>query len=83
MAVSISGTVSAQPADIPAAAPAATRQAPQPQQQQSVDIVALSQSAQVSQLSLQGQSPLQIAEALGIPVSTVDTDLGVGTTAVT
>jgi hypothetical protein len=75
MTLSISGTVPAQPASIPAPARAATKHAPQPQP--SADTVTLSQSAQVSQLSAQGQSPSQIAQYLGIPVSTVDLDLGI------
>jgi hypothetical protein len=73
MPLSISGTLSAQSTDAPAQA--ATQQALQPQP--SPDTVTLSQSAQVSQLHQQGQSPLQIAENLGIPVSTVDSDLGI------
>jgi DNA-binding NarL/FixJ family response regulator len=75
MTLSISGTLSAQSTDTPAPAQAATPQAPQPQP--SSDTVTLSQSAQVSQLHDQGQSPLQIAENLGITVSTVDSDLGI------
>ena len=79
MVLSISGTVSAQPAytpsPAPAPAPAAAQQAPQPQS--SADSVTLSLSAQVSQLRIQGQGPSQIAEVLGIPISTVDSDLGI------
>jgi DNA-directed RNA polymerase specialized sigma24 family protein len=74
MVLSISGTVSAQPAYAPSPAPAATQQAPKPQ---ASDTVTLSLSAQVSQLRIQGQGPSQIAEALGIPVSTVNSDLGI------
>ena len=59
----------------------AANQAPQPES--SGDTVTLSQSAQVIQLSQQGQSPSQIAAELGIPVSTVNSDLGVTAAAVT
>ena len=72
MTFSISA-VSTQPVDISAPAPVATRQAPPPQL--SSDTVRLSQSAQVSQMYQLGQSTLQIAENLGIPVSTVNSDL--------
>jgi DNA-binding CsgD family transcriptional regulator len=75
MTLSISGTLSGQATDTPAPAQAATQQAQQPQPPP--DTITLSQSAQVSQLHAQGQSPLQIAENLGIPVSTVDSDLGI------
>jgi DNA-binding CsgD family transcriptional regulator len=75
MTPSISGTVSAQPAYTPTSAPAATQEAPQPEP--SADTVTLSQSAQVIQLNQQGQIPSQIAANLGIPVSTVDSDLGI------
>jgi hypothetical protein len=76
MTLAISGTVPAQPyTPSPSPAPVATQPAPQPQA--STDTVTLSESAQVSQLSLQGQSPSLIAESLGLPVSTVDLDLGI------
>jgi hypothetical protein len=74
MTPSISGTLSARPTDTPALAPAVTQQAPQTQPS---DTVALSQSAQVSQLHEQGENPSEIAENLGIPLSTVDSDLGI------
>jgi hypothetical protein len=74
MALSISDTVSAQPAYTPSPAPAATQQAPKPQPS---DTVTLSLSAQISQLRIQGQGPSQIADFLGIPVSTVNSDLGI------
>jgi hypothetical protein len=74
MALSISGTVSSQPAYTPSPAPAATQQATKPQPS---DTVILSLSAQVSQLRIQGQGPSQIAEVLGIPISTVNSDLGI------
>jgi hypothetical protein len=80
MTLSISGIVLAQPAETPARAPVATKQTPQPQP--SVDTVTLSQSTQVVQLNQQGQSPSQIAEDLGIPVSTVNSDLGIVATTV-
>jgi DNA-binding CsgD family transcriptional regulator len=75
MTPSISGIGSAQPAYSPTPAPAAPRQAPQPEP--SADTVTLSQSAQVIQLNQQGQIPSQIAANLGMPVSTVDSDLGI------
>ena len=97
MSLSISGPASVQPADRPAPAAPAPKQAAQTQQsaqtqpsarpkpsappqasgqsQQSTDTVSLSQTAQVLQLSEQGQSPSQIAAELGIPVSTVNSDL--------
>lgn len=80
MSLSVSGIAAAQPADIPARAPVATKQSPQPQP--SADTVTLSQSTQVIQLNQQGQSPSQIAEDLGIPVSTVNSDLGISATTV-
>jgi hypothetical protein len=81
MVLSISDTVSAQPAYTPSPgpAPAATQQAPKPQPS---DTVTLSLSAQVSQLRIQGQGPSQIAQLLGIPVSTVNSDLGIVATSV-
>jgi hypothetical protein len=80
MTPSISDTISAQSADTTAPAQPATQQAQQPQPPP--DTVTLSQSAQVNQMHEQGQSALQIAENLGIPVSTVNSDLGiVGTNA--
>jgi DNA-binding NarL/FixJ family response regulator len=45
------------------------------QAESSADTVTLSQSAQIIQLSQQGQSPSQIAGELGIPISTVNSDL--------
>jgi hypothetical protein len=79
MTPSISGTLSARPTDTPVPAPVVTQQAPQTQPS---DTVALSQSAQVSQLHEQGQNSSEIAENLGIPVSTVDSDLGIVAAAV-
>ena len=79
MSLSISGTLSAQPTAATTAAAAATRQTPT--KPVSADTASVSQSAQVSQLSLQGQSPSQIAASLGIPVSSVDLDLGIATVA--
>ena len=73
MTPSISSVLSVQPADTPAPAPAVTQQPPQTEPS---DTVVLSQSAQVSQLHQQGQNPSEIAENLGIPVSSVDSDLG-------
>ena len=75
MTTSISDTTaSAQPL----AAPTANRPAPQPPQPQvPADTVSLSQFAQVSQMNEEGETPSEIADALGIAVSTVDTDLGI------
>ena len=39
------------------------------------DTVKLSQDAQIQLLTQQGQSPAQIASALGLPVATIDSDL--------
>jgi hypothetical protein len=73
MASSISGFAAAQLAS-PYAAPTTAIVNP-PQQPQ--DSVTLSESAQVSQLSTQGQSATEISQNLGIPVATVDSDLGI------
>jgi|ERR1700679_2181837 DNA-binding CsgD family transcriptional regulator len=78
MSLSIPGTVPVQLADTPAPASTPTKQAAEPQQ--SSDTVLLSQSAQINQLYLQGQSPQQIAENLGLAQSTVNSDLGVAAT---
>jgi hypothetical protein len=75
MTLSVSGIVPAQSAETPAPARAAIKQAPQPQP--SEDTVEISESAQVSQLITQGLSASEIADALGIPVSNVDSDLGI------
>ena len=75
MTLSVSGIVPAQPAETPTPARSAVKQAPQPQP--SEDTVAISESAQVSQLITQGLSPAEIADTLGIPVSNVDSDLGI------
>jgi hypothetical protein len=76
MTISVSGTFPSQPAYTSSSAPGsvAARQAQQPQPS---DEVTLSQSAQVSQFSQQGQSPSQIAQTLGISVSLVILDLGI------
>ena len=79
MSLSISATAPAQPANAPAPAPAATRQAVQPQQ--AADTVVLSLSAQVIRLNQQGRQPPQIAIDLGIPISAVNSDLAVTTSA--
>jgi hypothetical protein len=77
MSLSISATAPTQAASATAPAPAATKQQSQPQV--STDTVTLSLSAQVIQLNQQGQQPPQIALILGIPVSAVNSDLGIGT----
>jgi hypothetical protein len=74
MSLSISATAPTRAASAPAPAPVTT----QPSQPQlSVDTVTLSLSAQVIQLNQQGKPPAQIALDLGIPVSTVNSDLGI------
>lgn len=80
MTTSISGTVAVQATytPSPAAAPVETKQAPEPQP--IADTVTLSVSAQVSQLRREGQVASEISEDLGIPVSTVDSDLGITAT---
>lgn len=75
MTLSVAGIVPAQPVETPAPARTVIAQAPQPQP--SEDTVALSESAQVSQLTTQGLIPSEIADALGIPVANVDSDLGI------
>ena len=83
MSLSISGTLPVPLADTPVPAQAPTKQAEQPQPQPAVDTVLLSQSAQINQLYLQGQSPQQIAENLGLAQLTVNSDLGIVATTVT
>jgi hypothetical protein len=74
MTPSITETLAAQSTDPPAPEHATTHHAVQPPPP---DTVTLSEPAQVSELRAQGQSPLEIAENLGISVSTVDADLGI------
>jgi DNA-binding NarL/FixJ family response regulator len=75
MALSIPGGVPAQLADTTAHVQAKSK--PAPQTQLPTDTVTLSLSVQVSQLALQGQSPSEIAQSLGILQSTVDSDLSI------
>ncbi len=75
MSLSIAATAPSQAAVAPALAPAATKPTSQPQL--SVDTVTLSLSAQAIQLNLQGQQAPQIAFDLGIPISTVESYLGI------
>src|SRR5580693_5117764 len=82
MTLSISGTASVQQVDTPAPARAASKPAPPPAPAPPTDIVALSLTAQVSQLKTQGLRPSQIADDLGISVTTVNSDLGIVTAAV-
>jgi hypothetical protein len=78
MSLSISATAPTQAASAPAPAPTTT----QPSQTQlSADTVTLSLSAQVIQLNQQGKQPAQIALDLGIPLSTVNSDLGLAAAA--
>ena len=81
MSLSISATAPVQPADTAPRAPAATNQTPQPQP--SADTVTLSEATQVIQLNQQGQRPSEIAAYLGIPVATVESDLGIAGITVT
>ena len=79
MTISVSGTSSSQPAYASSSAIGSSA-TPLAQESQPSDEVTLSQSAQVSQLSQQGQTPSQIAQNLGISVSLVDLDLGIAAT---
>ncbi len=79
MSLSISATAPAQQANAQAPAPAPARQATQ--SQASADTVTLSESAQIIQMNQQGQAPQLIALDLEIPVSTVDSDLGLNASA--
>jgi hypothetical protein len=72
---SISATLTAGLVPTPAPAPAANTPAPTTQLPE--DSTSISEAAQVSQMSLQGQSPSQIAASLGIPVASVNLDLGI------
>jgi hypothetical protein len=75
MALSITGGVPAQLADTTVHVQAKSKQAPQIQLP--TDTVTLSLSVQVSQLALQGQSPSEIAQSLGMLQSAVDSDLSI------
>ena len=81
MTLAISSTVSA--ALVPAPASIATTIGQASSTSSAADTVTLSQPAQVSQLSAQGQSPAEIAEQLGIPVYVVDIDLGISASSAT
>ena len=71
----VSGVTSDQPVNIYEPAQTATKQATPPEP--TGDTIALSESAQVNQLNEQGQSAKEISQALGIPISTVNSDLGI------
>ena len=75
MSTPVSGVTSDQPVNIYDPTQAATKQATPPEP--TGDTVALSESAQVNQLNEQGQSAKEISQALGIPISTVNSDLGI------
>jgi len=78
MSDSISGIYSALPSVAPSyTLPPTHHQASQPSPESPGDTVTLSQAAQVSQMSGQGESASIIAQSLGIPVATVDLDLGI------
>ena len=81
MSISISGTTPVPLADTPAPAQAPAKQAAQ--LQPPADTVILSQSAQINSLYLQGQSPQQIAENLGLAQLTVNSDLGLAASIIT
>jgi hypothetical protein len=64
----------------PVQTPTTVTPAPQTHAQDQVeDTVTLSQTSKVSQLNLQGATPTQIAEKLGISLANVDLDLGLVT----
>jgi len=79
MALSISDALSVQPltakrtADFSVPAPVPAHNSPQTP----AYTVTLSQAAQASQLSAQGQTPSAIASSLGISVANVNLDLGI------
>jgi DNA-binding CsgD family transcriptional regulator len=81
MSLSISGTVPVPLADTTAPAQAPAKQAAKPQPP--ADTVVLSQSAQINSLYLQGQSPQQIAENLGLSQLIVNSDLSLAVSTVT
>lgn len=55
-------------------------QLPETEAPNTEDTVQLSQLAQVQQMAQQGESPSAIAGNMGLPVSQVDSDLGISTT---
>ena len=69
------------PASTAPAKPAETT--PNPAIKTVTDSVKLSQDAQIQLLTQQGQSPAQIANALGLPVATIDSDLYIVTASAT
>ena len=71
----ISGLTSGEPANVYDPTQAATKQATPPEP--TGDTIQLSQSAQITLLNQQGQSAKEISQALGIPISTVNSDLGI------
>jgi len=78
MTPSISGALSTQPVETPAAPPASAQQAPQTQS--STDTVELSESAKINQLFMLGLSPQEIADNLDVEESIVSSDLGIVST---
>ncbi len=80
MSIAISSTYSSQTTVDQLLVATAKQAAAQPAAQEEGDTVELSEAAQVSQLSKQGSSPALIAQTLGIPVATVNLDLGITTT---
>jgi hypothetical protein len=80
MNLSISETAPSQSGVTPSSHVHASTQKAQPDPFDTVD---LSESAQVSQLNKDGQSPSRIAQSLGITLSLVDLDLAIVPTQVT
>jgi hypothetical protein len=67
------GTVQASPQQQPASKSQTTAQAPE-------DTVQISQAAQIQQMAQQGDNAATIASSTGVPISEVDSDLGITTT---
>ncbi|HEY0306701.1 MAG TPA: hypothetical protein VGB94_00925 [Acidobacteriaceae bacterium] len=80
MSIAISGSYSSQTTVDQLFVSTAKQAVPEESAQAEGDTVKLSEAAQVSQLSKQGSSPALIAQTLGIPVATVNLDLGITTT---
>lgn len=79
MSISISGVFPESSAVVPSPLPTVISVTPVTENADE-DTVTLSQAAQVGQLNVQGVTPAQIAEKLGIPISDVDIDLGIAAT---
>jgi hypothetical protein len=79
MSITISGSYSSQTTVDQLSVATAKQAGAQPAAEPEGDTVKLSEAAQVSQLNKQGASPALIAQTLGIPVATVNLDLGITT----